>query len=156
MLLLSRNDVSSLLDLNEYIEVVEKAFALYASGKTLETGLLHINAKDGEFHIKAGGLGSERSYFGLKVNAGFFENQVRFGLPNMQGAIYLADATNGMPLALMDSKEVTIKRTGAATAVAAKYLARPNSSVATIVGCGIQGRTSTCFLNYALAPRSRF
>jgi ornithine cyclodeaminase/alanine dehydrogenase len=41
------------------------------------------------------------------VNGGFFQNQIRHGLPNIQGAIYLADAANGTPLALMDSKEVS-------------------------------------------------
>jgi len=140
MLLLSRNDVSALLTLDEYITVVEQAFAAYAEGRALGTGLLHINAKDGEFHIKAGGLELNKPYFALKVNGGFFQNQIGFSMPNIQGAIYLADAKNGLPLALLDSREITIKRTGAATAVAAKYLARPNSEVALICGCGIQGR----------------
>ena len=52
----------------------------------------------------------------------------------------LCDATNGYPLALMDSIEITILRTGAASAVAAKYLARRDSKVVTICGCGTQGR----------------
>src|SRR6266566_2835196 len=140
MLLLNRAEISSLLNFDDYIDVVEQAFKLFAEGKALGNGLLHINARDGEFHIKAGGLELAKSYFGLKVNGGFFQNQARFGLPNIQGAIYLADANNGSPLALMESGEITIKRTGAATAVAAKYLARPNSEVATICGCGVQGR----------------
>jgi ornithine cyclodeaminase/alanine dehydrogenase-like protein (mu-crystallin family) len=54
--------------------------------------------------------------------------------------IYLADAANGLPLALMDSIYITKNRTAAATAVAAKYLARPDSQVVTICGCGTQGR----------------
>jgi alanine dehydrogenase len=107
MLLLNRTEISSLLALEDYIKVVEEAFRLYAEGKTLRTGLLHVDGKDGEFHIKAGGLGSDKTYFGLKVNGGFFQNQIRHGLPNIQGAIYLADAANGTPLALMDSKEVS-------------------------------------------------
>jgi alanine dehydrogenase len=140
MLLINRNHISSLLDLDDYISLVEQAFRSYAEGNALSTGLLHINARDGEFHIKAGGLNLEKSYFGLKVNGGFFQNQARFGLPNIQGAIYLADASNGLPLALMDSRDITAKRTGAATAVAAKYLARPNSEVVTICGAGTQAR----------------
>ena len=51
----------------------------------------------------------------------------------------LADAETGEPLAMMDSASVTALRTGAATAVAAKYLARPDSRSATLVGCGAQG-----------------
>jgi ornithine cyclodeaminase/alanine dehydrogenase-like protein (mu-crystallin family) len=65
-----------------------------------------------------------------------------FGLPLIQGIIALCDGVNGYPLALMDSMEITIIRTGAATGVAAKYLARPDAKVATICGCGNQGRIS--------------
>jgi alanine dehydrogenase len=61
-------------------------------------------------------------------------------MPAIQGAILLCDGENGYPLAIMDSTEITMKRTGAAAAVAAKYLARPESAVATICGCGAQGR----------------
>src|SRR5262245_31756447 len=63
-------------------------------------------------------------------------------MPNIQGVIALCDAESGYPLAVMDSIEITILRTGAATGVAAKYLARHDASVATIVGCGNQGRIS--------------
>src|SRR6185369_724416 len=61
------------------------------------------------------------------------------GLPTIQGTIVLADAANGTTLAIMDSASVTALRTGAATAVAAKFLARPDARSATIVGCGVQG-----------------
>jgi alanine dehydrogenase len=139
-LLLNRHEIASLLSLSDYVDIVENAFRLHAQGKTLSLGLLHIDAADGEFHIKAGGLELERTYFGLKANAGFFQNRARFGMPNIQGTILLCDGEHGYPLALMDSTEITINRTGATTAVAAKYLARPDSRVATICGCGVQGR----------------
>ena len=139
-LLLSRADVNGLLSLTDYIEVVEQAFKAHAEGRALKTGLLHINSGGGEFHIKAGGLVNERIYFGVKVNGGFFQNATRFGMANIQGAILLCDGQNGAPLAIMDSIEITRNRTGAATTVAAKYLARPESSVVTICGCGTQGR----------------
>jgi alanine dehydrogenase len=54
--------------------------------------------------------------------------------------IVLCDAADGSPLAIMDSIEITTLRTGAATAVAAKYLARPGDAVVAICGCGNQGR----------------
>jgi len=60
----------------------------------------------------------------------------------IQGVIVLCDGENGYPLAVMDSIEITIQRTGAATAVAAKYLARSESKSVTICGCGNQGRIS--------------
>jgi ornithine cyclodeaminase/alanine dehydrogenase len=149
-MLLNREDVSSLLRLSDYVEVVENAFKAYAQGTTLSLGLLHVDAPEGEFHIKAGGPGQPRTYFGLKVNAGFFQNRQRFGLPNIQGTIILCDGENGYPLAFMDSTAITINRTGATTAVAAKYLARPDSRSVTICGCGTQGRIHLRSLKHLL------
>jgi alanine dehydrogenase len=139
-LLLSRKDVEALMPFPEYLRVVEEAFRLHAEGKTLAPAMMHFNAEDGEFHIKAGGLRRDRCYFALKANGGFFHNRERFGMPNIQGAILLADGENGYPLAVMDSGEITRKRTSAAAAVAAKYLAKPESSVVTICGYGVQAR----------------
>jgi alanine dehydrogenase len=140
MVILTRTEVSSLLTLADCIDAVEEAFRVYAEGMALAPGLLHIDSPPGEFHIKAGGLRLDRTYFGLKVNGSFFQNRERYGLPNIQGGIVLFDGDYGYPLALMDSIEITIQRTGAAGAIAAKYLARPESSVATVCGCGNQGR----------------
>ena len=61
--------------------------------------------------------------------------------------IVVCDAENGAPIAIMDSIEITIKRTAAASAVAAKYLARPNSATATVCGCGVQGRAQLRAMN---------
>jgi alanine dehydrogenase len=97
-----------------------------------------------------------RSYFAAKVNANFPQNPQRFGLPTIQGVIVLCDANNGKPLALMDSMEITVQRTGAATAVAAKYLARPNSEVATICGCGSQGEMQLRALLQVLRLRKAY
>lgn len=139
-LLLPRREVAALLSLDDCIAAVENAFRLYGEGKTSPPGILGVHAHGGGFHIKAGLLEVGRNYFVAKTNANFPQNMQRFGLPTIQGVIILCDAENGYPLALMDSMEITILRTGAATAVAAKYLARPESNVATICGCGNQGR----------------
>ncbi|HSF23328.1 MAG TPA: ornithine cyclodeaminase family protein [Blastocatellia bacterium] len=141
-LLLKRSEIARLLGVEECIAAVEQAFKLHAEGKTSPPGILGIHARDGGFHIKAGLLELGRSYFAAKVNANFPENKERFGLPLIQGIIALCDAQNGTPLALMDSMEITIIRTGAATGVAAKYLSRRDAKVATICGCGNQGRIS--------------
>lgn len=149
-LILPRADVAALFTLAEYIDAVEAAFAAYAEGRTLTPAIMHVDAERGEFHIKAGGLSyGDGSYFGLKANGGFFQNPVLNGLPGIQGIIYLADADSGLPLAIMDSIHITTLRTGAATAVAAKYLAREGASVATICGAGRQGRiqlTALCMV----------
>lgn len=126
-LLLTRSDVRNLLAFHEYLEVVENAFRQYAEGKALKPALMHVDSVDGEFHVKAGGLHLGRWYFALKSNGGFFQNMQRFAMPNIQGIILLCDGENGYPLAIMDSTEITINRTGAAAAIAAKYLARQDT-----------------------------
>jgi len=139
LIVLSRRDVLDLLTLHDCIGAVEGAFRLHAEGRTLGPGVLGVPAPGGGFHIKAAGLVGERSYFAAKTNANFPENPRRFGLPTIQGTIVLADASTGVPLAIIESGSVTALRTGAATAVAAKYLARREAQTATIVGCGVQG-----------------
>ncbi len=141
-LLLTGRDVAALLTIEECMTAVELAFKIYGEGKTSPPGILGVHARAGGFHIKAGLLDLDRSYFAAKCNANFPENRQRFGLPTIQGVVVLCDAENGYPLAVMDSIELTIQRTGAATGVAARYLARPDSKVATIIGCGNQGRVS--------------
>ena len=139
LIVLSRSEVLDLLTLPDCIGAVERAFRLHAEGRTLGPGVLGVPAAAGGFHIKAAGLVGERSYFAAKTNANFPENPRRFGLPTIQGTIVLADADNGVPLAIIESGSVTALRTGAATAVAAKFLARRDARAATIVGCGVQG-----------------
>ena len=140
ILLLTPREVQSLLTLDECIVAVEQAFRLYGEGKAAPPGVLSMHSPGGGFHIKAGLLDLNRAYFAAKVNGNFPENRARFGLPTIQGLIVLCDAGNGTPLAVMDSRDITTLRTGAATAVAAKYLARPDSRIATVCGCGNQGR----------------
>ena len=81
----------------------------------------------------------DRPYFAAKTNANFPRNGARHGLPTIQGVVVLCDAANGFPLAVMDSISITALRTAAATAVAAKYLAREECAVALVCGCGAQG-----------------
>lgn len=141
-LILTRREVATLLSIEECTKAVEHVFRLYGEGKTQAPGVLGVQAQDGGFHIKAGVLQLNRLYFVAKLNANFPQNPKRLGLPTIQGVIVLSDADNGYPLAVMDSTEITAQRTAAATAVAAKYLARPESKTLTICGCGVQGRIS--------------
>ena len=149
-LLLTRKDVASILTIDACITAVERAFKMYGEGETSPPGVLSVHANDGGFHIKAGVLELDRPYFAAKVNANFPQNSKRFNLPLIQGVIVLCDAENGYPLAVMDSIEITIQRTGAATAVAAKHLARTNSKTLTICGCGNQGAVSLSALSKVL------
>ena len=140
ILLLTGADVLELLTLDECIRAVEHAFRLHGENKVAPPGVLGVHVPGGGFHIKAGVLETTRAYFAAKVNANFPENPRRFGLPTIQGVIVLCDAKDGRVFAMMDSIEITALRTAAATAVAAKHLARSDAHIVTVCGCGIQGR----------------
>jgi alanine dehydrogenase len=140
ILLLTSPEIQSLLTLDDCIGAVEHAFRAHGEGNAVPPAVLSLHTAGGGFHVKAGLLELDRSYFAAKVNGNFPENSSRFGLPTIQGVIVLCDAGNGTPLAVMDSREITSLRTAAATAVAAKFLARQDSRTITICGCGNQGR----------------
>jgi ornithine cyclodeaminase/alanine dehydrogenase-like protein (mu-crystallin family) len=138
-LLLSRSDVETLLTPQACMGAVEDAFRQLGEGKAAAPAVLAMHAAEGSFHVKAGQLTIEgRPYFAAKLNANFPHNEARHGLPTIQGAVILSDAENGAPLAIMDSMAITALRTAAATAVAAKYLARKRNDTTTLCGCGGQ------------------
>ncbi len=134
--------------MNAYIEAVTSAHRLHAENKIIETGLLHADAPNGEYHIKTGGLIGERSYYGLKANGGFFNNRTQYGLPNVLGIIYLSDAENAYPLAVFESSLISKMRTAAATAVAAKYLLPKSSLRLGVIGYGNQAEAQIKALLY--------
>ncbi len=139
-LLVRRSDVEELLSLPDCIDAVEEVLRLQGQGKIPRSEILAVKTPNGGLHVKATLLPRGQSYIVAKLNTNFPGNRTRSRLPTIQGLIAVYDAENGRTLAVLDSVEITIKRTAAASAVAAKYLARKDSSVATICGCGEQGR----------------
>jgi alanine dehydrogenase len=140
-LVLTRRDVARVLEIGDCIEAVERAFRLHAGGASIPPGVLGTHVPGGGFHVKTAGLLADERVFTAKVNANFPENPARRGLPTIQGVIALFDADDGRPLAVLDSIEITSLRTAAATAVAARHLARADAGVVTVCGCGEQGRS---------------
>jgi ornithine cyclodeaminase/alanine dehydrogenase len=154
--ILSRADLAALMPFGDYVEAVSEAFRLHAEGRSVLPPPMHIPGDGGGYHVKAAGLSRAPGYVAVKTNSNFPGNGTKHGLPTIQGAILLFEGATGVPLALLDSIEITIKRTGAATAVAAKYLARPDSRTATICGCGAQGRVQLEALRHGLDIRRVF
>ena len=151
LIVLSRRDVARLMDYAGYVDAVEAAFRAAVEGSALAPPAAAFHLPAGSFHAKAAALmAGEAPVMAIKLNGNFPGNPAAHGLPTVQGIIYLADAANGRPLALMDSIEITINRTGAATTLAARHLARADSSVATICGAGVQGRIQLRALAAAL------
>ena len=142
-LLLSRREVEQLLPLAECIEAVQDGFLALARGELMGPVVSALHASSGGFHFKAAGMGG---YMAGKLNANFPGNPAR-GRPTIQGLVLLCDAEQGEPLGVFDSTAITALRTAAATAVAARILAREDARVATIVGCGAQSRAQIRALN---------
>lgn len=156
LVLLSAGDVHELLDPASCIDAVERAFRLLGEGRAQAPAVCGLHVDSGTFHVKAAVLDDDRGgrWFAAKVNANFPDNPKQRGLPTIQGAVLLMDAVSGEPRALMDSGSLTAMRTAAATAVAVRWLARPESSSVTLVGCGVQGRGHLRFLAAAM-PKLR-
>lgn len=155
-LVLGQADIARIMTLSDYIDAVERAFERYEAGRMSVPNVVHIPVPEGAFHVKSAGFIGDPSYVAIKVNGNFPNNPRLTGLPTIQGAIVLCDGKNGSLLAVIDSIEVTAMRTGAATAVAAKYLAQDGAEVATVIGCGVQGRVQLLSLLEVLPLKKVF
>ena len=136
-LVLTRSDVSRLLPMGDCIDAVEAALRAEAEERTLPSRVLGLHGPAGGLHVKAAGLWRDSLYLAAKVNANFPGNPAR-GLPTIQGLVALTSGEDGRLLAILDSMELTALRTGAATGVAAKYLARAGAATLAVCGCGVQ------------------
>ncbi len=135
-LVLTRSDVRRLLSLSDCIDAVEVAFRRQAKGVDPPPGVLGVHVDDGGFHTKVAAVGD---YFACKLNGNFPLNPSLHGLPTIQGAIVLSSTAHGRVLALLDSMEITILRTAAATALAVRALSNAKADTVTLAGCGAQG-----------------
>jgi len=153
LLYLSRAEVEAVaLPMTAIIEAPERAFAERGAGRTEmppKPGI-HPGAPAADHFIHAmpasiPALGSA----GVQWLSGYPGNTAR-GLPYITGLLILNDPETGLPKAVMDATWITAMRTGAATAVAAKRLARPGAASLAILGCGVQGRTNLEALSVAL------
>jgi ornithine cyclodeaminase/alanine dehydrogenase-like protein (mu-crystallin family) len=142
LLYLSRADVERVeLDLATIISLLEIAFREKGEGRVEMPPKPGIHPRPDAFiHAMPAHIPALRSA-GVKWVSGFPANMQR-GLPYITGLLILNDDDTGLPVAVMDCTWLTAYRTAAATALSAKYLARPESSTVGILGCGVQGRTN--------------
>ena len=142
VLYLSRKDVETIaLPMREIIDALEAMFKEKGAGRTEMPPKPGIHTRPEAFiHAMPAYIPNLQSA-GMKWVSGYPGNQ-RKGLPYITGLLLLNDPETGIPIAIMDCTWITAKRTGAATAVAAKYLACPDSTTVGIVACGVQGRSN--------------
>jgi len=133
--------IEKLVNMKDSIKVVEKAFREYGLGRGHMPTKVYLDLPEyaGDFRAMPAYL--ERfKVSSLKWVNSHSQNK-KFNLPAVMATIILSDPRNGFPLAVMDGTYATNLRTGAAGAVAAKYLAPKNSQVVSMVGCGAQAKT---------------
>lgn len=155
ILYLSRANVKAVgLSMAEIVDVLEAAFREKGEGHVEMPPKPGIHPGEGDnfIHAMLAYIPSLKSS-GVKWVSGFPENHKR-GLPYINGLLILNDVETGVPISVMDCAWITAMRTGAATAVAARYLARPESAIVGVLGCGVQGRTNVEALN-VLFPLTR-
>lgn len=139
---LSRSDIEQLnITMEEVIRTIERVFLEKANGKTEMPPKPGVHPKGDAFIHAMPAYLSEMGIVGVKWVSGFPENPSH-DLPYISGLLVLNDVETGFPLCVMDCTWITAKRTGAATAIAAKYLAQEDSQTLGILGCGAQGRSN--------------
>ena len=155
LLYLSQDDVVSVgLTMVQIIKTLEVAFREKGRGNTEmppKPGI-HPGGEDNFIHAMPAYIPALNAA-GVKWVSGFPGNQKK-ELPYITGLLILNDPETGIPISVMDCVWITAVRTGAATALSARYLARPESSVVGVLGCGVQGRTNVEALN-TLFPLKR-
>jgi len=148
LLYLSHDDVKAVgLTMAEIIEALEIAFREKGKGSTEmppKPGI-HPGGGDNFIHAMPAYIPAMKSA-GVKWVSGFPGNY-KMGLPYITGLLILNDPETGLPISVMDCVWITAMRTGAASALSARYLARPESSVIGILACGVQGRTNLEAMN---------
>lgn len=150
VLLLGRSEIGELLDMGEAIKAVENSFRLNAEGRTIAPSKLYLGLPgyNGDFRAMPAYI---NEVVGLKWVSVYPDNW-RQNLPSVMATIILNDPNTGCPFAIMDGTYITNIRTGAAGAVAVKYLARRDSSVIGLIGAGMQARTQLLAIREVL-PR---
>ncbi|MEM4466479.1 MAG: ornithine cyclodeaminase family protein [Nitrososphaerota archaeon] len=143
MLFLSDHDVERMLDMKDVIEAVEEGFKLLAMGKVKAPLRSRVSSEryNGDI-LSMPCLIEDFKIYTNKIVSVYPENVGR-GIPTIHAVIIVADAVKGVPVALIEARYLTALRTGAASAVATKYLSRKDSKVLAVIGCGYQARTQT-------------
>jgi alanine dehydrogenase len=140
LLFLSRQELEILLDLRKVMEVIERGFVSFHRKEAISYPVVRefIQKHEGIFGIKAGFV-QDGDYLGFKAG-GYWKNNPLRDIAAHQSLIVLYDPETGIPRTVMDGNFITIIRTGAVGAIASKYLAKNDSKIVAIIGCGVQGR----------------
>jgi ornithine cyclodeaminase/alanine dehydrogenase len=142
LIYLSRQDVEAVgLPMADVIEALQRMFVDKGAGRVEMPPKPGIHTRDDAFIHAMPAYIPALEAAGIKWISGYPGNQQK-GLPYITGLLILNDPETGIPLAVMDATWITAQRTGAATALAARYLARRDTARVGIIACGVQGRSN--------------
>lgn len=138
MLILSEQDARALVGAGDALPVIEQMFIAMAAGRARNHPVVReaVGYQDAVFGVKAG-ADLSHPLLGLKAG-GYWPQNTAKGVTNHQSTTLLFDLETGRAKALVSANYLTGLRTGAASAIATKYLARPDSAVLGVVGTGLQ------------------
>jgi alanine dehydrogenase len=136
-LLLDRNAIKALLGMSDVVNVVEEAFRMCGEGKGKMPPKTYLALEHGDFRAMPASLPGCAGVKWVNVHP----QNPSLGLPSIMAILIYSDPETGYPLAIMDATEITAYRTGAAAAIASKYLARRDSHTVGIIGAGFQAHT---------------
>jgi alanine dehydrogenase len=140
-LMLSRKEIEEILPPKEVIKAVEDSYKEFGLNTAIVPPRIRVDMEryNANMLVMPAYL-TGMDALGTKLVTTHLGNS-KFNLPTVIGTIILNDPKTGVPMAILDGTYITAMRTGAAGAVAAKYLSREDSSTATIIGTGVQGRS---------------
>lgn len=142
LLYLSRRGVESAgVAMGEVIEAVTVALGEKGEGRVEMPPKPGIHTRPNAFIHAMPAFVPAAKAAGIKWIGGYPENPGKYGLPYITGLLVLNDVDTGVPLAVMDATWITAMRTGAVSGISAKRLARSQSRILAILGCGVQART---------------
>lgn len=141
VLLLSEQEIAELLSIEEVMKEVENAFKEKALGYTQMPPKVYLNFSKYNGDLRAMPAYLERlDVASVKIVNSHPENPKKYGIPTVTGIVLLLNPKTGALLSIMGANNITAMRTAAAGGIAAKYLAKRNSKIASFVGAGVQAR----------------
>ena len=137
--ILNRREIEQILSMPEVIRLVEKAFDERGRNQVQmpPKSYLYFPRFNGDIRVMPAYL-EGLNETGVKIVNAHLDNRSKYGLPTVLASIMLFNSETGAPISLMDGTHITAMRTAAASAVAAKYLARKDSKILAVVGAGYQ------------------
>ncbi|MFC2061687.1 ornithine cyclodeaminase family protein [Elusimicrobiota bacterium] len=140
VLILSQNEIKRLIKIKEANDIIEKAFFAYGKKRVRMPAKIYLDLPEynGDFRAMPAYI-KDLEACGIKWVCSYSDNR-KHKLPSVMATIILNDPKNAYPLAILEATHLTNLRTGAAGAAAAKYLAKNDSKVLSLVGCGVQAK----------------